>query len=425
MKPWNRTPRSTPGSALRRRAWTRRRGTSARERRRLRRREHVRLAVDRSGRRERDPADAAGAHRLEHVEGGDGVLLEILARMVGAEADVRIGRQMEHEVAPRTAIVNPRGVQVSPLDERECRGGRRLGEELPLPRREIVVPDDPVPVLQQPIDQVAGDESPRAGDEAIHRAGILDAPNRLVAHAYPLTIQHRCRAIFSEIRAPRRATLSFEDDQEVARFHGCARRDQHVRHDRVARTVDGGLHLHRFDREQPLAGADGLPFPRGDGRDLAGHRGRDVVRVAGIRLRVPLDHALDRSIDDVDLSRLPVQLEEDGARAVAVRGAGREVPDDQRLAPLDLDGGFLAGLQPVEEIHGRDHRRVLVLLPVIGEVGVDARIQQGREDVLLARARRRSGREGHARRPRNRPAAARRPACPRSAARVRSAARLS
>ena len=43
--------------------------------------------------------DAVGAHRLQHVEGGDGVLLEILARMLEAEADVGVGGEMEHDVA--------------------------------------------------------------------------------------------------------------------------------------------------------------------------------------------------------------------------------------------------------------------------------------------------------------------------------------
>jgi hypothetical protein len=58
-----------------------------------------------------------------------------------------------------------------------------------------------------------------------------------------------------------------------------------------------------------------------------------------------------------------------------VRGAGGEIPDDQGLAPFDLDGGFLAGLQPVEEVHGRNDRRLLVLLPVTRELGINARIQ--------------------------------------------------
>src|SRR5207253_664787 len=43
-----------------------------RERTRLRRREDVRLAVDRSRRGEGDPLDSAGAHRFEDVKGRNG-----------------------------------------------------------------------------------------------------------------------------------------------------------------------------------------------------------------------------------------------------------------------------------------------------------------------------------------------------------------
>ena len=43
--------------------------------------------------------DAVAAHRLQHIEGRDRVLLEILARMLQAEADVGIGGEMKHDVA--------------------------------------------------------------------------------------------------------------------------------------------------------------------------------------------------------------------------------------------------------------------------------------------------------------------------------------
>ena len=70
-----------------------------RERRVFRRREDIRLAVDRAGGGEGDPANAVGSHRLEHIERRDGVLLEISSRMLGPEADIGVRREVEDEIA--------------------------------------------------------------------------------------------------------------------------------------------------------------------------------------------------------------------------------------------------------------------------------------------------------------------------------------
>ena len=58
-----------------------------------------RLAINLAGGAERDAFDAVGAHGFQHVEGGDGVLLQIFVRMFEAEADIGIGRQMKDEIA--------------------------------------------------------------------------------------------------------------------------------------------------------------------------------------------------------------------------------------------------------------------------------------------------------------------------------------
>src|SRR5450755_4606191 len=59
------------------------------------------LAVNRAGGGEGQASDTLGAHGFEDVPGSDGVLLEIAAGMVGPEANVGIGGQMEHHVDSR------------------------------------------------------------------------------------------------------------------------------------------------------------------------------------------------------------------------------------------------------------------------------------------------------------------------------------
>jgi len=53
--------------------------------------EDLGLAVDRAGGGEHDPPGAGGAHRLEHVRGGDRVLLQIAPWMLQAPAQVGVG----------------------------------------------------------------------------------------------------------------------------------------------------------------------------------------------------------------------------------------------------------------------------------------------------------------------------------------------
>src|SRR5262249_28905067 len=56
------------------------------------------LTIDRSRGREDDLADAVDSHCLEHVVGGDGVVFEILARLIGTTAHISVGGEMEYVV---------------------------------------------------------------------------------------------------------------------------------------------------------------------------------------------------------------------------------------------------------------------------------------------------------------------------------------
>jgi len=71
--------------------------------------------------------------------------------------------------------------------------------------------------------------------------------------------------------------------------------------------------------------------------------------VGGISFGVrALDHA-QGAVADLDLSGLPVELEEQGARPVGMRIADGQELDDEPLSLLDLDSDFLAELQAVEK----------------------------------------------------------------------------
>lgn len=79
------------------------------------------LAVDRAGRRERNRLHAVGPRCLQDIEGRDGVLLEVLARVFRAEAHVRVCRHMKHNLSLPDGRVKPRNVEKVAFDEVEVR----------------------------------------------------------------------------------------------------------------------------------------------------------------------------------------------------------------------------------------------------------------------------------------------------------------
>ena len=92
--------------------------------------------------------DAVGAHRLEHVERRDRVLLEVLARVLGAEADVGVGRQVEDDVGAAHGRGQRRQVErVAATSVNVASSERRLEEPF-LAGREVVEGDDRVAVVR-------------------------------------------------------------------------------------------------------------------------------------------------------------------------------------------------------------------------------------------------------------------------------------
>src|SRR5262249_53236338 len=102
------------------------------------------------------------------MEGRDSVLLQILARVLGAEADIGVGGQVKDEVVPDNRTSQGGEVEEIPLDEAESGMAERIGEDLALAGREVVVGGNGMAVGQQSVDQVAADEASPAGDEILH-----------------------------------------------------------------------------------------------------------------------------------------------------------------------------------------------------------------------------------------------------------------
>ena len=88
--------------------------------------------------------------------------------MVGAEAHVGIGGQVEDEVRARHGARDGVEIQQVALDEAEARIGLRTFEKAPESGGEVVEAGDFVPSGQQAVHQVAADESRGAGNECFH-----------------------------------------------------------------------------------------------------------------------------------------------------------------------------------------------------------------------------------------------------------------
>ena len=126
---------------------------------------HRRLAVHRAGRGKRDALDSIRAHRFEHVESGDGVLVKILRRMIGAEAHVGICREVDHEIAASHRLRQRIRVEAVATAKLEARLLLRRHEELLLTRGKIIPADDLPAEREQPIRGSAADETGGSCDE--------------------------------------------------------------------------------------------------------------------------------------------------------------------------------------------------------------------------------------------------------------------
>ena len=112
--------------------------------------------------------DAGGAHGFQHVPGDDGILLQVAARMVRAEAHVGIGREVEDEIRASHGVLDGIQFQQVALDQAEARIGLRALQKAQKSGGQIVEAGDVVAVCQQAVHQIAADESRRSRNECSH-----------------------------------------------------------------------------------------------------------------------------------------------------------------------------------------------------------------------------------------------------------------
>jgi len=124
----------------------------------FRRRDDFRLAINRAGGTEGDAFDAVGAHGFQHVEGGDGVLLEILVRMFESEPHVGIGGEVKDKIAPGHRLLQRREVKVVAMNEFEIRMAPRGRQKFILARGKIVPADNRFTAGQQAVNKIAANE---------------------------------------------------------------------------------------------------------------------------------------------------------------------------------------------------------------------------------------------------------------------------
>ena len=89
---------------------------------------------------------------------------------------------------------------------------------------------------------------------------------------------------------------------------------------------------------------------------------------------------LQRTVDDVDLARLSVQLEEDGSMPVGMRIADRQELDNQGLARFDVDGRLFPRFETVEERRRGKDAGVGTGVVMVGEFLEHTRVKQVRND---------------------------------------------
>src|SRR5262245_44013948 len=112
-------------------------------------RKHVGLAVDRAGGRESDPSNTVLTHRLEDIERRDRILLQIAARMTGAEAHVGVRRQMKDDVMAGRRGGKGRQIEYIGLDQPKSLLRFSVREKLALSRAEVVHDSDRMSLSQQ------------------------------------------------------------------------------------------------------------------------------------------------------------------------------------------------------------------------------------------------------------------------------------
>ena len=114
------------------------------------------------------------ASRTFHV--ADGVLLQILARMLGAKADVGIGGHVINEIRALHCSGERSDIQDIAATQTKMGFAERASRNWITPGGEVVEPDDVVPQGQKPVSEVAADEPGGACNKGGQWLNLLNPP---------------------------------------------------------------------------------------------------------------------------------------------------------------------------------------------------------------------------------------------------------
>src|SRR5262249_6511921 len=92
----------------------------------------------------------------------------ILARLLGTEAHVGVGGEMEHDLGAGHGAAQGGGVERIAFDKRELRMLRGVVEKRALSGGEVVVGDHGVALGEQPIDDRTTNTTGAASDKCVH-----------------------------------------------------------------------------------------------------------------------------------------------------------------------------------------------------------------------------------------------------------------
>src|SRR5688572_21611020 len=93
--------------------------------------------------------------------------------MVGSEADVGIGRQMEHKLTASHRRGQEATVEEVPLNQLESGRVFRESDKLRLACRVIIESDNLIPPCEKAVDKVAADKAHCSGDECLHVSFLI------------------------------------------------------------------------------------------------------------------------------------------------------------------------------------------------------------------------------------------------------------
>src|SRR4029078_483365 len=139
-----------------------------RKRRFFRRRNDLSLSVNGAGGGKGNRLNIVRLHRLQDIECGRSVLLEVSCWILQSKTNVSVGRKVKHPLAAAHCCRQSGKIQNISAHQLEIKILLRLRQKGVLYGGKIVPPDHLITRAKQAISQMAADEACGPGDKALH-----------------------------------------------------------------------------------------------------------------------------------------------------------------------------------------------------------------------------------------------------------------